>query len=64
MVQDSDLTPCQPLIADEGAMASHALKADAVNAGRHIECQARNLGLLGIVWELVGRGLLRVEKRP
>lgn len=64
-VQQSDIEPCDPLVADAGPLAADALKVDARNAGAHIECQARQLGLLGIVWELIARGVLTVrENRP
>lgn len=61
-MQENDLLPCRPLTADAGDDAAAALKADAVNSGAHIECQARQLGLLGIVWELIARGALTVKK--
>lgn len=60
-MQQDDLQPCRPLTADDGADAAAALKADAENSGAHIECQARQLGLLGIVWELIARGVLTVQ---
>lgn len=63
-VQQDDLLPCRPLTADAGPLAADALKADADNAGAHIECQARQLGLLGIVWELIARGALTVRPNP
>lgn len=63
-VQESDLLPCQALTADAGPDAAAALKADAINAGAHIECQARQLGLLGVVWEMIARGALTVRPNP
>jgi hypothetical protein len=63
-VQRSDIEPCRPLIADPGPNAADALKVDAENSGAHIECQARQLGLLGIVWELIARGVLTVQGEP
>lgn len=61
VVQKTDIEPCRALVADAGNDAAAALKADADNSGAHIECQARQLGLLGIVWELIARGLLTVQ---
>lgn len=62
-MQASDLEPCKPLAADAGMLVSHALEADTVNASQYVECQALQLGLLGIVYEFVNRGLLTVHNR-
>ena len=62
-MQANDIEPCRALVADAGNDAAAALKADADNSGSHIECQARQLGLLGIVWELIARGLLTVQEQ-
>lgn len=62
VVQKNDIEPCRALVADTGPNAADALKADSENAGAHIECQARQLGLLGIVWELIARGVLTIQE--
>ncbi|HPG95117.1 MAG TPA: hypothetical protein PLR28_11225 [Dokdonella sp.] len=59
------LAACLPLIADDGADCGAALKADAVNRGRHIDCQAqqraavqclKNIEAAGLLTRAVGRG--------
>jgi hypothetical protein len=62
-VQKNDIEPCRALVAENGPNAADALKLDAEDRGAHIECQARQLGLLGIVWELIARGLLTVQEQ-
>jgi hypothetical protein len=56
------LIPCTPLIADAGTDCGAALKADAVNRQRMIECQIRQRAASACLLELERVGIL--SKRP
>lgn len=57
------LEPCPYLVADEGPGCDAALKADAVNRGRHIECQQRQRALIDCLRILERAGIL-TRKAP
>lgn len=52
------LEACPHLVADEGSDCGAALKADAVNRGRHIECQKLQRALIDCLQILERAGIL------
>lgn len=52
------LAACQPLIADDGNDCGAALKADAINRGRHIECQLIQRAAVQCLLNIEAAGLL------
>jgi len=60
-IRASDLELCEPLTPDVDETARAAIAADAQSRGDHIECQLRQRALLGIVRELIERGVLMLR---
>ena len=52
------LAACLPLIADDGTNCAAALKSDAVNRARHIECQAQQRAAVMCLRNIEAAGLL------
>ena len=52
------LAACLPLQADDGTDCGAALKADAVNRARHIECQAIQRAAVQCLKNIEAAGLL------